>query len=476
MKSPQFLLIIFTLFSVSVFSQVGINTTTPEPSAEFEIFSTDKGFLPPKMSIDQRDDITSSNPNISQGLIIYNTTLNCLQINNSTDSTIPNWVSIQKPGTTIGEMQYWNGLQWTTIAPVTGYGATLQINNGIISWIGALESTIPSAPTITSVTSNNGSVTITFTEGLSDGGSPITAYTVTSSDEHSVTSNSSSDRTLVVSNLTNGTPYTFTITATNSNGTSADSAPSESVTPARVPYAPTDIVAIAGNEQAIISFQAPSDNGGSVITRYTAISNSGAHSNYIEQEGSGQITVTGLTNGVGYTFHVIATNSVGEGSSSIDSNVVTPTQSSTSPTDIVYNFDSDVEGWTNIYNTSVSQSTDYLTVSNIANYGGTISPLLSISDVSYDQIEIKIQNNTILTSFQILNYVVGSTDTQTTSRVNFEIPISSSNGEFSIHTIDLPATPSANNGIISRLGLRVKGTPSEGDTFLVDYIKLKVAN
>ena len=138
--------------------------------------------------------------------------------------------------------------------------------------------------------------------------------------------------------------------------------------------------------------------------------------------------------------------------------------------------DSDVEGWTNIYNTSVSQSTDYLTVSNMANYGGTISPLLSISDVSYDQIEIKIQNNTILTSFQILNYVVGGTDTQTATRVNFEIPISSSNGEFSIHTIDLPATPPANNGIISRLGLRVKGTPSEGDTFLVDYIKLKVAN
>ena len=39
-----------------------------------------------------------------------------------------------------------------------------------------------------------------------------------------------------------------------------------------VPGAPTNVVAVAGNGQAAVSFVAPADNGGSPITSYTVTS------------------------------------------------------------------------------------------------------------------------------------------------------------------------------------------------------------
>ena len=52
--------------------------------------------------------------------------------------------------------------------------------------------------------------------------------------------------------LTNGTSYTFTVTATNSAAPSAPSAPSNAVTPAGVPGAPTGATATAGDARAIV--------------------------------------------------------------------------------------------------------------------------------------------------------------------------------------------------------------------------------
>lgn len=88
-----------------------------------------------------------------------------------------------------------------------------------------------------------------------------------------------------------------------------------------VPGAPTIISASAGNTQATISFNAPSDNGGSVITNYTVTSTPGG----ITASGtSSPITLTGLTNGTSYTFTITATNSAGIGAESVASKSVTP--------------------------------------------------------------------------------------------------------------------------------------------------------
>jgi len=91
-----------------------------------------------------------------------------------------------------------------------------------------------------------------------------------------------------------------------------------------IPDAPTISGVAPGNTEAIISFTAPSSNGGSAITSYTATSNPGAITGTVSQEGSGDITVTGLTNGTGYTFTVNATNTIGTSAASAASSSVVP--------------------------------------------------------------------------------------------------------------------------------------------------------
>ena len=88
-------LFIFHLLGIS-FAQVGIGTITPNSSAELDVTSTTKGFLPPRMTQTQRDAIAS--PAI--GLQIYNTTTN------TTD--------------------FYNGTIWTT----SGFSGTLPITSG----------------------------------------------------------------------------------------------------------------------------------------------------------------------------------------------------------------------------------------------------------------------------------------------------------------------------------------------------------
>lgn len=198
------------------------------------------------------------------------------------------------------------------ISAVTGPGVmakvTILLSNAVA----------PGAPTIGTAVRGNAQATVAFTAG-STGGSPITSFTATSSPGGFTASGASSP--LVVTGLTNGTAYTFTVTATNAIGTGPPSAASNSVTPATVPGAPTIGTAVAGNAQADVAFTAPGSNGGSAITSYTATSSPGG---FTASGSASPLTVTGLSNGTGYTFTVTATNAVGTGAASAASNSVTP--------------------------------------------------------------------------------------------------------------------------------------------------------
>jgi hypothetical protein len=128
--------------------------------------------------------------------------------------------------------------------------------------------------------------------------------------------------------LTDGTSYTFQVTATNAVGTSAASVPSAAVTPADVPAPPAAVTAVtAGSGSLAVSWTAQS-NGGSPITSYTVTPYSGSTAGTpVTVSGSPaatSTTVAGLTNGATYTFQVTATNAVGTSTTAGTSNPATP--------------------------------------------------------------------------------------------------------------------------------------------------------
>lgn len=88
-----------------------------------------------------------------------------------------------------------------------------------------------------------------------------------------------------------------------------------------VPSTPTNIVASANNLSATVVFSEPSSNGGATISSYIVTSFPG---NITATGVKSPITITGLTNGVSYTFTVTAINSAGPSSPSPSSNAVVP--------------------------------------------------------------------------------------------------------------------------------------------------------
>ncbi len=89
---------------------------------------------------------------------------------------------------------------------------------------------VPDVPTIGTATAGNTTATVTYTAPVSNGGSTIIDYTITSNPGN-ISTTTSNPTTAIVTGLTNGTPYTFTVTARNAVGISASSSASNSITP-----------------------------------------------------------------------------------------------------------------------------------------------------------------------------------------------------------------------------------------------------
>ena len=98
--------------------------------------------------------------------------------------------------------------------------------------------TAPGAPTAVSASAGNGSASVTWT-APSNGGSPITSYTITPyaggvAQQATTISGNPPATSATVTGLANGTSYTFTVSATNAVGPGPVSAPSNAVTPSSV--------------------------------------------------------------------------------------------------------------------------------------------------------------------------------------------------------------------------------------------------
>ena len=104
----------------------------------------------------------------------------------------------------------------------------------------AAAATAPGAPTAVTAVGFDKSAVVWFTAPASNGGAPVTSYTVTATDTtnagrggQTCTATDASAGCTVVG-LTNADNYTFTVTATNAVGTSVASTASSAVTPAVV--------------------------------------------------------------------------------------------------------------------------------------------------------------------------------------------------------------------------------------------------
>jgi hypothetical protein len=216
-----------------------------------------------------------------------------------------------------------------TVNNLTPYTAVVRVTDSGGNYVDrtfSLSQDTPDAPTITSVTDvgtnrafNNGAVSVAFNAPAFNGGSAITSYTVTSNAGHT---GSGSSSPIVVGGLSSNTSYTFTITATNANGTSLSSDASSSVTATTVPQAPT-VGTVNTPAVGVFSASVPftaNANGGKAITSYIVASNP---SSLTGTGASSPITVSGLAQNIAYTYSVAAINANGTSAYSSASNSTT---------------------------------------------------------------------------------------------------------------------------------------------------------
>src|SRR3954469_4807037 len=132
-------------------------------------------------------------------------------------------------------------------------------------------------------------------------------------------------------NVAQNVAYQFQVSAANAQGSSPLSANSNVVpVGAAIPGVPTGITAIAGDTQAFVSWTAPVNSNGAIVTSYTVTAlvngiQSGISSTIPAPATSSVNTiVSGLTNGTAYSFTVHATSSIGNGAESDASASITP--------------------------------------------------------------------------------------------------------------------------------------------------------
>jgi titin len=158
---------------------------------------------------------------------------------------------------------------------------------------------VASAPVNVAATSTTGSVTVSWTTPATDGGTPVTGYLVTAEPGAS-TCSTSGDTSCDLSGLAPGTLYTINVVAVNRMGDSAPGATTYQSTPLD---APTNVTVTDQNGDAVVTWVPPTIAGEKVIGYDVTVTGSNAH---CETTGATTCTLSGLADGVTYTFKVVA--------------------------------------------------------------------------------------------------------------------------------------------------------------------------
>ena len=233
-------------------------------------------------------------------------------------------------GTTAGEMMYWNGTAWVSVAPTTSLpgslAKTLKFCNGAPTW----EDCPAAVPTVTSTIAISN---INFTSASSggsisfDGGAAVTARGVcwsTSSNPTAALSTKTIDGsgigsfTSSITGLVAGTTYYVRAYATNSAGTGYGIQVVFTTTAYALPTLTTTAISAITNTTANSGGSISLDGGASVTARGVCWSTSSnptvsLSTKTLDGSGTGSFTssITGLVAGTTYYMRAYATNSAG---------------------------------------------------------------------------------------------------------------------------------------------------------------------
>ncbi|MGA1570031.1 MAG: beta strand repeat-containing protein [Ilumatobacteraceae bacterium] len=207
--------------------------------------------------------------------------------------------------------------------------------------------TVPTAPTITSVSAGNANATIAFTAPGFTGGVNLSAYTITATPTTGDPINNTSCTTspCTITGLANGTDYTLTITANNTAGAGPASTPSPAVTPATRATAVTTLAATPRDSTINVTWDEPDNFGGGTFIRYelrVTAAGEAMPTNataMITDASVGAHTLTGLDNGTAYDVEVVTITSANQ--TAITGNTATlstvPVSTPAAPTDVGVN-------------------------------------------------------------------------------------------------------------------------------------------
>jgi len=177
----------------------------------------------------------------------------------------------------------------------------------------------PGAPTSLTSMAGDAQVTLSWKAPSSNGGAAIDYYVVYQNGKDVAHVKATST---VVKGLSNGVTYSFAIAAHNSAGigTLSSTVKATPHTSVQTPGAPSSLKASPGDGEVRLYWDEPADDGGAAIDYYIVYQDG----NDVAHVNGATAKVTGLTNGVQYSFAVAAHNSAGLG---VKSNPVSVTPS-----------------------------------------------------------------------------------------------------------------------------------------------------
>ncbi len=213
-------------FSALGQAKIGTPSGPPHGSAVLELSSNQQGFLPPRLTMAQRNAIVSP----AAGLRIFNTTTQC---ENFFDGSV--WQTLcgdslqgggLPNGNAPGDLLYWNGNQWQILAPGS-YGQSLNMCNGVPTW-GGCPPLVTTDSVFTFSGTNSGTSRIGGGTVTNSGGSSVSARGLCFSTSPSptllnsvvVSGSGTGSFTANLTGLLPGTLYYVRAYATNAAGTS----------------------------------------------------------------------------------------------------------------------------------------------------------------------------------------------------------------------------------------------------------------